>query len=145
MLKKEGLESSSDNLNPSWRDILLNLSEDDEENDIINIWSQPIWFNYNTNRNCKVFIIEIIVIMVYYLLLILSLKINSFFVISDISKQVFDRHKLPRNICYCRCRPKGMETNISEYMRVHDIKNGIVDGLKRDKKQCKYSYRLHLE
>jgi hypothetical protein len=38
-----------------------------------------------------------------------------------------------------------METNISEYMRVHDIKNDIVDGLKRDKKQCKYSYRLHLE
>ena len=78
MLKKGGLESSSDNLNPSWRDILLNLSEDDEENDIINIWSQPIWFNYNTNRNCSVFIIEIIVIMVYYLLMILSLKINSF-------------------------------------------------------------------
>jgi hypothetical protein len=77
MLKKEGLESSSDNLNPSWRDILLNLSEDDEENDIINIWSQPIWFNYNTNRNCSVFIIEIIFIMVYYLLMILSLKINS--------------------------------------------------------------------
>jgi hypothetical protein len=77
MLKKEGLESSSDNLNPSWRDILLNLSEDDEENDIINIWSQPIWFNYNTNRNCSVFIIEIIVIMVYYLLMILSLRINS--------------------------------------------------------------------
>jgi hypothetical protein len=54
------------------------LSEDSEENDIINIWSQPIWSNYNTNRNCIVFIIEIIVIMVYYLLLILSLKINSF-------------------------------------------------------------------
>jgi hypothetical protein len=78
MLKKKGLESSSDNLNPSWRDILLNLSEDNEENDIINIWSQPIWSNYNTNWNCIVFIIEIIVIMVYYLLLILSLKINSF-------------------------------------------------------------------
>ena len=42
MLNKEGLESSSDNLEPSWRDILLNLSEYDEENDIINIWSQPI-------------------------------------------------------------------------------------------------------
>jgi hypothetical protein len=42
MLKKKGLESSSDNLKPSWRDILLNLSEDEEENDIINIWSQPI-------------------------------------------------------------------------------------------------------
>ena len=78
MLKKEGLESSSDNLNPSWRDILLNLLEDEEENDIINIWSQPIWFNYNTNRNCSVFIIEIIVIMVYYLLMIVSLKIKSF-------------------------------------------------------------------
>jgi hypothetical protein len=78
MLKKKGLESSSDNLKPSWRDILLNLSEDEEENDIINIWSQPIWFNYNTNRNGSVFIIEIIVIMVYYLLMILSLKIKSF-------------------------------------------------------------------
>jgi hypothetical protein len=42
MLKKEGLKSSSDNLDPSWRDILLNVSEEDEENDIINIWSQPI-------------------------------------------------------------------------------------------------------
>ena len=30
-LKKEGLESIYDNLNPSWRDILLNLPEDDEE------------------------------------------------------------------------------------------------------------------
>jgi hypothetical protein len=65
MLNKEGLESSSDNLEPSWRDILLNLSEYDEKNDIINIWSQPIWFNYNTKRK---YIIEIIVIMVYYLL-----------------------------------------------------------------------------
>jgi hypothetical protein len=73
MLKKEGLESSSDNLNPSWRDILLNLSEDDEENDGINIWSQPIWFNYNIKRNGNGFIIEIIVIMVYYLLMVLSL------------------------------------------------------------------------
>ena len=60
-----GLESSSDNLNPSWRDILFNLSEDDEENDIINILSQPIWFNYDIKRNSNVCIIEIIVIMVY--------------------------------------------------------------------------------
>ena len=60
MLKKEGLKSSSDNLDPSWRDILLNLSEDDEENDIMNIWSQPIWFNYNT---------EIIVFLLLKLLL----------------------------------------------------------------------------
>jgi hypothetical protein len=35
MLNKEGLESSSDDLDPSWRDILLNLSEDDVENDIL--------------------------------------------------------------------------------------------------------------
>jgi hypothetical protein len=85
MLKMEGLESSSNNLNQSWRDILLNLSEDDEENDIINIWSQPIWFNYNTKRKD---IIEIIVIMVYYLLMVLSEDKHSF-VISDISKQVY--------------------------------------------------------
>ena len=38
-----------------------------------------------------------------------------------------------------------METNISEYGRVPDIKNYIVDRLKRDKKQCKYSYQLHFE
>ena len=132
MLKKEGLKSSSDNLDPSWRDILLNVSEDDEENDIINIWSQPIWFTYNTKRKD---IIEIIFIMVYYLLMVLSEDKHSF-VISDISKQVYNRHKLPRNICYCRCRPKGMETNISQYGRVHDIKNDIVDRLKPDKKQC---------
>ena len=42
-LKKEGLESISDKLNPFWRDILLNLSEmlspkDEEENSIINIF-----------------------------------------------------------------------------------------------------------
>ena len=48
-LKKDDLESISDKLNPFWRDILLNLSEllppkDEEENDIINILSQPIWF-----------------------------------------------------------------------------------------------------
>ena len=78
MLKMKGLESSSDNLYQSWRDILLNVSENDEENDSINIWSQPIWFNYNIKRNGNGFIIEIIVIMVYYLLMILSLKINSF-------------------------------------------------------------------
>jgi hypothetical protein len=45
-LKKEGLESISDKLNPFWRDILLNLSEmlspkDEEENSIINIFPPP--------------------------------------------------------------------------------------------------------
>jgi hypothetical protein len=38
-----------------------------------------------------------------------------------------------------------METNISEYGRVHDVKYDIVDRLKRDKKQFKYSYQLHFE
>jgi hypothetical protein len=38
-----------------------------------------------------------------------------------------------------------METNISEHGSVHDIKNDIVDRLKRDKNQSKYSYQLHLE
>ena len=60
MLKMKGLESSSDNLSTSWRDILLNLSEDDEENDIMNICSQPILFNYNT---------EIVVFLLLKLLL----------------------------------------------------------------------------
>ena len=73
MLKMKGLESSSDNFYQSWRDILLNLSENDEENNSINIWSQPIWFNYNIKRNGNGFIIENMVIMVYYLLMVLSL------------------------------------------------------------------------
>jgi hypothetical protein len=59
-LKKEGLESISDKLNPFWRDILLNLSEmlspkDEEENSIINILSQPIWLNFNIKRNGNFF------------------------------------------------------------------------------------------
>ena len=51
MLKKEGLDSISDKLNPFFIDILLNLSEllaikDEHEKDIINILSQPIWLFY---------------------------------------------------------------------------------------------------
>ena len=62
-LKKEGLASISEKLNPFWRDILLNLSElltikDEEEKDIINILSQPIWLNFNIKRNGNIFIIE---------------------------------------------------------------------------------------
>ena len=62
-LKKERLESISDKLNPFWRDILLNLSEllppkDEEENNIINILSQPIWLNFNVERNGDSFIID---------------------------------------------------------------------------------------
>ena len=34
---------------------------------------------------------------------------------------------------------------ISEYGRLHDIKNDIVDRLQSDKKPCKYFYKLCLE
>jgi hypothetical protein len=34
---------------------------------------------------------------------------------------------------------------ISEYGRLHDINNDIVDRLKSDKKSCKYFYELYLE
>ena len=34
---------------------------------------------------------------------------------------------------------------ISEYGRLHDIKNDIVSRLKSDKKPCKYFYKLYLE
>jgi hypothetical protein len=45
MLKKEGLASISEKLNPFWRDILLNLPEqltikDEQEKDISSIWGQ---------------------------------------------------------------------------------------------------------
>ena len=83
-LKKEGLESLSDKLNPFWRDILLNLSEmlfpkDEEENSIINILCQLIWLNFNIKRNGIFFLLMTnIVITVSFLLMILSLKITSF-------------------------------------------------------------------
>ena len=49
----------SDKLNPFRRDIALNLSDslpikDEEENNIINIMSQPIKLNFNIKRN-KIF------------------------------------------------------------------------------------------
>ena len=55
-LEKESLKSNADMLNPFWRDIPLNLSEllppnDEEENNVINILSQPIWLNFNIKRN----------------------------------------------------------------------------------------------
>ena len=40
---------------------------------------------------------------------------------------------------------KVWKTLISEYERLHDIKNDIVDRLKSDKKPCKYFYKLYLE
>jgi hypothetical protein len=41
---------------------------------------------------------------------------------------------------YCGCSPNGMEKNISEYGRLHEIKNENVDRLKSDKKPCKYLF-----
>jgi hypothetical protein len=38
-----------------------------------------------------------------------------------------------------------MKKNISEYGRLHEIKNENVDRLKSDKKPCKYFYKLYLE
>ena len=55
----EGFESISTKLNPFRRDVDLNLSDflpikDEEENNIINIMSQPIKLNFNIKRN-KIF------------------------------------------------------------------------------------------
>ena len=40
---------------------------------------------------------------------------------------------------------KGWSKLISEYGRLHEIKNENVDRLKSDKKPCKYFYKLYLE
>jgi len=108
-LKKEGLESISDKLNPFWRDILLNLSEllppnDEEENNFINILSQPIWLNFNVKRNGNFFIID-------------RYCYNGVLFINDIisedkqflSYQEFQNkymYKLSRILWYCGCSPK---------------------------------------
>jgi hypothetical protein len=85
-LKKEGLASISEKLNPFWRDILLNLSKlltiikDEQENilltslvkynpfDLILIYKKMVMF----------LLLKNIVIMVSFLLMVLFLKINSF-------------------------------------------------------------------
>jgi hypothetical protein len=41
--------------------------------------------------------------------------------------------------------PKTWKNLISEYGRLHDINNDIVDRLKSNKKSCKYIYKLYLE
>ena len=41
--------------------------------------------------------------------------------------------------------PKGWTQLISEYGRLHDIRNDIVDRLKSDKKPFKYFNKLYLE
>ena len=56
------MESISDKLNPFRRDVVLNLSDflpikDEEENNIINIMSQPIKLNFNIKRNKTLFFI----------------------------------------------------------------------------------------
>jgi hypothetical protein len=69
----------SDKLNPFRRDIALNLSDflpikDEEENNIINIMSQPIKLNFDIKRNIFFSLLKNIVIIVSFLLVILSLK-----------------------------------------------------------------------
>ena len=41
--------------------------------------------------------------------------------------------------------PKRLKNLISEYGRLHDIKNDIVDRLNSDKKPCNIFYKLYLE
>jgi hypothetical protein len=144
------LESISAKLNPFWRDTLLNLSEllpikDQEEKYIINILSQPIWLNFNIKRNCKVFIIE-------------KYCYNGVFVINDIvsegkeilSYQEFqNKYMTSTNFLeyygIVQSQRDGKKKLISEYGRLHDIKNDILDRLKSDKKSCKYFYKLYLK
>ena len=119
-LKKEGLARIFEKLNPFWRDVLLNLSErlpikDEQEKYIINILSQPFWFNFNIKRNGIFFIIEKYYYNGVFLLMILFLKINSFFVISGISRQLYDKYKLSRILWYCGGSPNEME---KPYFRV---------------------------
>ena len=63
ILKNEAFQNISNNLNPFWRDILLNLSEllppkDEEDNNSINFLTQLIWVNFSIKRKGIIFIIE---------------------------------------------------------------------------------------
>jgi hypothetical protein len=73
--------------------------------------------------------------MVSFLLMILSLKINSFVIIS---KQIYGKYRIS---WYCWCSSEEMEANLmSEYGMLHDIKNDIVDRLKSDAKNHANSF-----
>ena len=66
------------------------------------------------------------------------------FVISGITKQIYDKYKIFRILWYCGCSPKEVKKLISEYGSLHDIKNNIIDRFKTAKKPCKYFYKLYL-
>ena len=73
--------------------------------------------------------------MVSFLLMILSLKINSFVIIS---KQIYGKYRIS---WYCGSSSEEMEKNlISRNGMLHDIKNDIVDRLKSDTKNHANSF-----
>ena len=130
-LEKEGLESISGNIYPTWRYILLNLPEDDEDNDIINILNQSIMFDYNIKRHGNVFIIWN---YCYNCALISNGIIPEYKQL--LSYQTFQNKYIISTNCHEICAivgtvKKGWNKNSSEYGRVDGIKNYIVDRLKR--------------
>ena len=138
-LKKEGLESKSDKLNPFRRDILLNLSEmlspkDEEENSIINILCQPIWLNFNVKRNGNFFLLLTnIVIMVSFFINDIISEDNQFLSYQEFQSKYMISTNFLEYYGIVGAIPKGWTKLISEYGRLHDIENDIVDRLKSDK------------
>jgi hypothetical protein len=108
--------------------------KEEEENNIINILSQPIWLNFNIIRNGNFFIID-------------KYCYNGVFFINDIvsedqqflSYQEFqNKYMISTNFLeyygIVGAVQKRWKKLILEYGSLHDIKNDIVDRLKSDKK-----------
>ena len=151
-LNKEGLEVCSRHLNSFWRDILLNLSElaivgnamNENNTTIEQVLSQPIWMNSN-------------------------IKINgsSFIKPRYISKDVFfinDLFSGKNFLTYNQFQRKyEVNTNYLEYFAIIsaipvlwrrlvvdqnglvNIENRLIDRLSKDKKPCKFFYKLYID
>jgi hypothetical protein len=100
--------------------------------------SQPIWLNFNIKRNGNFLLFKNIAIMVSLLLMILFLKINSHFKYM-ISTNFLEYYGIVGAV------PKWWKNLISEYRRLHDITNDIVDRLKSDKVTKQWAQELGIQ
>ena len=85
--------------------------KDEEENILLTSLSQPIWLNLNIKRNGKFFIIEKYCYNGVFFINDIVSEDKTVFVISGISKQIYDKYKFSRLLWYCGCSPREMEKN----------------------------------
>ena len=149
-LTKEGLEKIAKKLNPFWRDIFLNLAKlkpekVKDENNPINILSQPIWLNINIKRCGKPFIFENYCNDGIFFINDLISDGKNILTFEQLKTQYAVKTNFVEYYGLVSAIPDIWKKTISDHGRLDIIENDIVEKLKNDKKPCKYFYQLFLE